>query len=87
MTEIIGYLAAFLTTSSFLPQVIKTLRSRDTKGISALMYGAFVAGVGLWLIYGLMIGNKIIVIPNLITLIFAAAILLVKLQNILKGQD
>ena len=50
----IGYAAATLTTASFLPQAVLTLRTRDTRGISLAMYSAFTAGVALWLLYGLV---------------------------------
>ena len=82
MTEIMGYIAAFLTTASFLPQAFKTLKTRDTSGISLLMYLMFVVGVGLWLIYGILIGNLIITFANLITFILAGMILLVKIKNL-----
>ena len=47
--DILGYCAAALTTGSFLPQALLTLRTRDVSGISIGMYGAFTAGVALWL--------------------------------------
>ncbi len=81
MTEVIGYVAAFLTTLSFLPQAIQTLKTRDTSGISLLMYSMFVVGVALWLIYGLLIGNKVIVIANSITFFLSGAVLFVKLKK------
>jgi len=81
MTELIGYIAAFLTTLSFLPQVIKTLKTRDTSGISLLMYSMFVLGVALWLIYGILIGNRVIVIANSITFFLSGTVLFVKLRK------
>ena len=81
MTEIIGYIAAFLTTASFLPQAFKTLKTRDTSGISLLMYLMFTIGVGLWLIYGILIQNRIIIFANLITFILAGLVLSVKIRN------
>jgi MtN3 and saliva related transmembrane protein len=81
MTEFIGYIAAFLTTLSFLPQVIKTLKTRDTSGISLLMYSMFVFGVALWLIYGMLIGNRVIVIANSITFFLSGTVLFVKLRK------
>jgi MtN3 and saliva related transmembrane protein len=81
MTELIGYTAAFLTTLSFLPQVIKTLKTRDTSGISLLMYSMFVLGVALWLIYGMLIGNRVIVIANSITFFLSGTVLFVKLRK------
>ena len=51
--EWIGAAAATLTTLSFVPQAIRTLRTRDTRGISGWMYATFTVGVALWLVYGL----------------------------------
>lgn len=75
----IGYAAAALTTGSFVPQAWLTLRTRDVSGISLAMYGAFTAGVALWLAYGLALGEWPIVVANTITLALAATILAVKL--------
>ena len=53
----LGYVAASLTTLSFIPQAIKTLRTGDTRGISLRMYALFTAGIALWGIYGLLTGD------------------------------
>jgi MtN3 and saliva related transmembrane protein len=82
MIEIIGYIAAFLTTASFLPQAFKTLKTRDTSGISLLMYLMFACGVALWMIYGILIQNHIIIFANSIALILAGLVLLVKIRNL-----
>lgn len=79
--ELIGYLAAFLTTSSFLPQAIMTLRTRDTQSLSLSMYSLFTLGVFCWLVYGIFIGDKAIIYANSITLLLAASILVCKLYN------
>jgi MtN3 and saliva related transmembrane protein len=50
--EVLGYIAAFLTTAAFFPQTIKTIRTRDTKSISLAMYVLFTSGIALWLWYG-----------------------------------
>lgn len=81
MIETIGFIAAFLTTASFLPQTIKTLRSRDTSGISLWMYSMFVVGVFFWLIYGILLGNKVIVIANVVTLVLSGTVLRIKIKN------
>ncbi len=78
--KFIGLLAAALTTFSFLPQAIKTIRDKDTKSISLGMYSMFASGVLLWLVYGLAIKDFPIIIANVITLIFAVAILFMKLK-------
>ena len=66
--ELIGYCAAFLTTIAFLPQAIQSWRSRDLSGISLGMYSLFTVGVGLWLIYGLIVILVIIIVLILIIL-------------------
>ncbi len=81
MTELIGYTAAFLTTASFLPQAIKTIKTRDTSGISFAMYLMFVVGVGFWLAYGVLLGNWVIIIANIITLILSGVVLVMKIFN------
>jgi MtN3 and saliva related transmembrane protein len=71
----IGYLAAALTTASFVPQAWLTFKTRDVSGISLVMYGAFTAGIALWLTYGILISAWPIVIANTITFLLAAGIL------------
>ena len=80
LPELIGYLAAFLTTSSFVPQAWLTFRTRDVRGISLGMYSVFTAGVALWLAYGIALGAWPIVVANAITLALALAILVMKLR-------
>lgn len=76
--ETLGYLAAALTTCSFVPQAMLTLRTRDVSGISMGMYGAFTLGVALWLLYGLAIGAWPVIVANTVTLALAATILVTK---------
>ena len=78
--DIIGFLAAVLTTASFVPQAWHTFRTRDVSGISLGMYSAFTAGVALWLVYGLLLRAWPIVIANCITLSLASSILVMKLR-------
>ncbi|AMK75330.1 MULTISPECIES: SemiSWEET transporter [Methylomonas] len=80
--ELIGYLAASLTTASFLPQAIKTFRTRDTDSLSLGMYSMFTLGVLLWLIYGIYLVNIAIIVANAITFLLAAAILYFKIHNL-----
>ena len=79
-SEIIGYVAAVLTTASFVPQAWHTFKTRDVRGISLGMYTAFTAGVACWLIYGLLLSAWPIVIANCITLALATTILTMKLR-------
>ena len=76
----IGYTAATLTTASFVPQALHTFKTKDVRGISLAMYSAFVVGIVLWLMYGLLLSAWPIVIANAITLTLATAILVMKLK-------
>ena len=78
-TDSLGYLAATLTTASFIPQAWLTFRSRDVSGISLGMYSVFTLGIALWLAYGVMLRAWPIVIANTVTFVLAAAILTMKL--------
>ena len=84
-SSIIGNVAAFLTTFSFLPQAITIIKTKDTKGISLPMYIMFVAGVILWLYYGILESQMPVIIGNLITLIFSGIILFYKISDTLKS--
>lgn len=78
--DLIGAAAATLTTVSFVPQAVKTFRTRDVSGISLGMYSLFATGVALWLVYGLMLGEAPIYVANAITLALALAVLVMKLR-------
>ena len=80
LIDVIGTLAAILTTASFVPQAWHTFRTRDVRGISLSMYSAFTLGVACWLVYGLLLSAWPIVIANCITLALAATILVMKLS-------
>lgn len=83
-SELIGYLAAALTTASFLPQAVMTIRTRDTDSLSLGMYSMFALGVLLWLIYGIYLSNKAIIVANAVTFVLAAVILGFKIYNTLR---
>ncbi|MCK9620911.1 MAG: SemiSWEET transporter [Methylobacter sp.] len=83
--EIIGYLAATLTTGSFVPQAVLTIKTRDTESLSLGMYSTFTLGVLCWLIYGIHLGDMAIIIANSITLLLAASILSFKIYNLVRN--
>lgn len=85
--ELIGYVAAFFTTFSFAPQALLTLRTRDTRTLSLGMYSMFVVGVFLWMIYGVIQDDWIIVLANALTLMLAMPILGMKLFNRIWGNE
>ena len=80
LTDSIGTIAACLTTTSFVPQVWHTLRTRDVRGISLGMYSLFTVGVMLWLVYGILLMAWPIIIANVITTTLALMILVMKLR-------
>jgi len=84
--EILGYAAATLTTVSFVPQAIKTLRSGDTAAISLRMYLLFTSGIALWGVYGLLKGDGPLIAANAITLVSAGLILQCKRRAVLAGR-
>lgn len=79
-TEWVGYAAATLTTSSFVPQAWLTFKTKDVSGISLGMYSAFTVGIALWLAYGLLVQAWPVVVANVITLALASGILAMKLR-------
>ena len=79
-SELIGYLAATLTTISFIPQVLHTWRLRSAHGVSLGMYAIFTSGVALWLVYGLLLGAWPLIIANAATLVLALFILAMKVR-------
>lgn len=85
--ENIGFLAAVLTTFSFLPQAVLTLRTRKTDEISLSMYLMLNLGIVCWLAYGLVQDDLAIILANSVTLFFSLPILLVKGSNKLAGRE
>lgn len=83
-TEIIGYIAALLTTLAFLPQALHSWQSRDLSGISLPMYALFTTGVALWFIYGIAIQSWPVIVANAITFVFAVLVLILKFMHIRK---
>jgi len=84
--EHIGFLAAFLTTVSFLPQVIQVVKTKETKGISLSMYVIFVLGVASWLGYGISVSDRPMIIANSITLALASLILAYKVKSVIRPE-
>ena len=79
-STIIGLLAGLTTTGAFLPQIIKTIITKDTKSISLWMYCVYVIGVIIWFIYGLMIGEVAILITNSFSFLFGMTMLIMKIK-------
>lgn len=81
LTHAVGTVAAMLTTLAFVPQVVKTWRTRQTRDISLAMWLLFVVGVALWLVYGMMIEAWPVIISNALTLGLGGTVLAIKLAN------
>ena len=79
--EWLGFLAAACTTLSFVPQAAKTIRTRDTSGISLGMYVVFTVGLCFWLAYGIVLGSWPMLLSNVVTLALALVILALKLRH------
>ena len=80
ITSTIGFIAAILTTVSFVPQVLKVWRTRSAKDISLGMYSLFTLGSAAWLVYGVLIDSWPVILANLITLMLAGSVLVMKLK-------
>lgn len=80
-TTLIGLIAAICTTSSFLPQVIKILRSKRAKDVSLLMYTILTTGLFLWLVYGFILKDFPLILANSISLTHSLCVLLLKIRH------
>ena len=80
MVEWLGVAAGVLTTLSFVPQVLKTWRTKSVEDVSIWMLLAFNGGITLWLTYGILIGKPSIIFANGITLLLALTLLGLKLK-------
>ena len=77
---IIGLIAGTITTISFLPQVLKIIRTRHTKDISLGMYVTLSMGILLWLVYGILISSLPVILANLISFILTLIIVIFKIK-------
>jgi MtN3 and saliva related transmembrane protein len=78
--RIVGLGAATLTTVSFIPQVWRSWKTHDTRGISLSMYAVFTLGIALWLAYGVFLGDLPIILANIVTLALASVVLALKVR-------
>ena len=75
LVKIIGFISAILTTTAFLPQVIKTWKTRSTDDLSPVMFALFSTGIAGWLIYGRMINDLPMILANSVTICLAGTIM------------
>jgi MtN3 and saliva related transmembrane protein len=76
-----GYLAAAMTTLAFVPQAVKTIRTKDTRSISLGMYVVFTIGIAFWLVYGIALDSMPMILSNIVTFLLSATILTMKLKH------
>ena len=79
--EWMGYVAATCTTLSFVPQAVKTIRTRDTSGISLWMYVVFTFGIACWFGYGIFLQSWPMIVSTAITFLLSSTILALKLKH------
>jgi len=80
-TTLIGLIAAICTTASFVPQVIKILRSKRTQDVSLVMYAILTTGLFLWLVYGFILHDMPLILANLVSLTLSLSVLILKLKH------
>jgi MtN3 and saliva related transmembrane protein len=78
--EWVGFVAAALTTFSFIPQAVRTIRTKETHGISLGMYVMFTVGIAFWLAYGLVLMSWPMILSNIVTLALSSTILALKIR-------
>ncbi|MCF6327457.1 MAG: SemiSWEET transporter [Devosiaceae bacterium] len=81
MIETIGMLAAIMGTIGWLPQAMKTIRTRETKDLSLWTNAMLLAAVSLWLVYGIMIGSWPVVLGNIVSIVLVGAIVVLKIRH------
>lgn len=80
MDNFIGFLAAFCTTASFIPQAIKVFKTRRTNDISLGMFSLMSFGVACWDIYGILINSAPVIFANSVTFLLSVYILAMKIK-------
>lgn len=78
--EILGSVAAFITTFCWLPQILKIVREKKAADISLFTTGALATGVFLWLLYGVLIGSWPLIMANVVSFLFITTIVGLKLR-------
>lgn len=81
IVESIGGLAAIIGTFCWLPQAIKTIRTRDTKGLSLWSNLLLLSTVTLWFIYGLAIGSWPLIGGNIVSIVLISTIVGLKIRH------
>ncbi len=87
MTFNIGVIAAFLTTTAFVPQAIKTIRSGETKNLSLSTFSMIFFGTICWCVHGFIIEDQPLILANGITAVLAGVIVTIKLNSMISKAD
>ncbi|MBI5469483.1 MAG: SemiSWEET transporter [Deltaproteobacteria bacterium] len=80
-TTLLGLIGGTLTTSSFVPQVLKAVRTKSTKDVSTGMFALLSAGIFIWIVYGIRINSLPVILTNVISLVFSVVILVYKVVH------
>lgn len=81
LAELLGFLAGLLTTVSFLPQVVKSLRTRSMEDFNLLFIALMLVGLALWTVYGFMLGQLPLIVANGVTIALNLVLLWLKLED------
>ena len=82
-----GLAAAFFSTVSFVPQVLKTLSSRDTRSISLVMYSLFLVGIVCWMVWSFLLGQWIAFTSNALTAALASVVFCLKVHAVIVKKE
>ena len=85
--EYVGLFAGTCLAIANIPQLIRIIRTRDTKSISLLMYIIYCTGLASWLTYGILYKSLSMILSNAISLTIASIILVIKIINTVKSED
>lgn len=77
---LLGLVAGTLTTIAFVPQVIRAWKTKSTKDVSLSMFTILCAGIFMWIVYGIAIGDVPVIIANVVTLCLASSVIVAKLR-------
>lgn len=85
--EIVGYLAGICTAIVFLPQSIKTIKTKDVQGLSFGSYMIYCIGMILWIVYGIYLNSVQMMLFNAVSLFFAAIVLYIIIEQRLRKKS
>ncbi|MEA2877335.1 MAG: MtN3 and saliva related transrane protein [Hyphomicrobiales bacterium] len=86
LVTLVGLVAAFCTTVSYIPQIRKIWATGETHDISLKMFLILATGIALWIVYGVLQSDAVIILANSMSLAFLSAILFFKLRNVADGR-